>query len=419
MSHYTFIGPVTQLLPMVGLPLKGPISDEEMPVWESCGILLEENRIFEIGDYQSLAKKARDLQAEIVVLESPSVVLPAWVDSHTHICYAGSRARDYADRNSGATYQEIAQRGGGIWDTVTKTRMADQDTLSQGVVRRANTHLQNGVTTIEVKSGYGLSVQEELKMLRAIKEADGLTPADLIPTCLAAHIPPRDFPEGAAAYLEVLERELLPVLLSEKLTNRIDAFVEKGAFEPETILPYLKKAKEMGFQLTLHADQFSTGGSEIAVACEAISADHLEASTEKEIQLLAKSPVIATALPGASLGLGCDFAPARKLLDAGAAVAIASDHNPGSAPMGDLLTQASILGAFEKLSNAEILAGITFRAAAALDKQDRGVLQKGFLGDFIIFSTSHYNEILYHQGTLKPESVWKNGKQVFRVKTNN
>ncbi len=215
-----------------------------------------------------------------------------------------------------------------------------------------------------------------------------------------------------------MEEELFPVLLEENLTKRIDAFIEKGAFDAKTILPYLKKAKEMGFQLTLHADQFTTGGSEIAVACNALSADHLEASTDKEIQLLAGSSVIATALPGASLGLGCAFAPARKLLDAGGAVAIASDHNPGSAPMGDLLTQASILGAFEKLSNAEILAGITFRAAAALDKQDRGVLQKGFLADFIIFSTPHYNEILYHQGTLKPEKVWKNGKQVFPVKTN-
>ncbi|MBT8204424.1 MAG: imidazolonepropionase [Eudoraea sp.] len=415
MSQYTFVGPITQLLPMVGLPLKGAISDEELPVWESCGILLEGSRIFEIGDYGDLAEKAKDLKAKILVLESPCVVLPGWIDAHTHICFEGSRARDYADRNSGATYQEIAQRGGGIWDTVTQTRKADQDTLSQGVVRRANTHLQNGVTTIEVKSGYGLDVQEELKMLRAIREADSRTPADLIPTCLAAHIPPKDFPGGASIYLDVLEQELLPVLLRENLSKRIDAFIEKGAFSPKIILPYLKKAKEMGFQLTLHADQFSTGGSEIAVACEALSADHLEASTEKEIQLLAGSSVIAMALPGASLGLGCAFAPARKLLDAGGAVAIASDHNPGSAPMGDLLTQASILGAFEKLSNAEILAGITFRAAAALDKQDRGVLQKGFLGDFIIFSTAHYNEILYHQGSLKPESVWKNGKQVFPI----
>ncbi len=196
MSAYSFIGPISQLLPMVGLPLKGPISDEALPVWESCGILLEEDRIYEIGDYQDLSEKAKDLQAMFIVLESPNVVLPGWIDAHTHICFEGSRALDYADRNAGATYQEIAQRGGGIWDTVQKTRMADQDSLTQGVIKRANSHLQNGVTTIEVKSGYGLNVQEELKMLRAIKEANTHTMADLIPTCLAAHIPPRDFPGG-------------------------------------------------------------------------------------------------------------------------------------------------------------------------------------------------------------------------------
>jgi imidazolonepropionase len=149
------------------------------------------------------------------------------------------------------------------------------------------------------------------------------------------------------------------------------------------------------------------------VAYGAVSADHLEASTPKEIELLAKSDVIATALPGASLGLGCTYTPARRLLDAGAALAIASDHNPGSAPMGDLLTQAAILGAFEKLSNAEVLAGITFRAAAALRLADRGQLQVGYLADLSIFHTNHYNEIFYNQGNLKPCMVWKKGELVF------
>ena len=174
----------------------------------------------------------------------------------------------------------------------------------------------------------------------------------------------------------------------------------------------------MGFQLTIHADQFSTGGSEVAVALGALSADHLEASTDKEIKLLSESAVISMALPGASLGLGCGFTPARKILDAGGSLAIASDHNPGSAPMGDLLTQACILGAFEKLSNAEVLAGITFRAAAALDLQDRGMLKQGCLADFSIFFTPHFSEILYHQGSLKPNRVWKNGKQVFPAEDN-
>ena len=171
----------------------------------------------------------------------------------------------------------------------------------------------------------------------------------------------------------------------------------------------MQKAKKMGFDITLHVDQFHTGGSAVAVQHQAISADHLEASTDKEITLLAKSNVIAVALPGASIGLGCAFTPARKLLDAGAALAIASDWNPGSAPMGDLLTQAAILGTFQKLNNAEIFAGMTFRAAAALNLKDRGQLKKGFLGDIITFPIADYREILYQQGQLKVDKVWKNG----------
>lgn len=273
--------------------------------------------------------------------------------------------------------------------------------------------MANGVTTIEVKSGYGLSIQEELKMLYAIKEADAQLPIDLVPTCLAAHMVPKDFDGNPAEYLELIITELLPILKAEKLTHRIDAFIEEGAFYPLLIEPYFNKAKELGFDITVHADQFTTGGSEVAIKYKAISADHLEASTEVEIKLLAKSDVIATALPGASIGLGCAFAPARKILDAGGALAIASDHNPGSAPMGDLLTQAAILGTFEKLTNAEVLAGITSRASAALNLSDRGQLQTGFLADMCIFHTGNYKEILYNQGNFKPCMVWKKGELVY------
>ena len=224
---------------------------------------------------------------------------------------------------------------------------------------------------------------------------------------------PRDYDGDAEDYLDEISTVLFPKLKEEKLTNRIDAFIEESAFSATQIAPYFKKAKEMGFDITVHADQFSTGGSKVAVDFEAISADHLEASTATEIALLAQSNVIATALPGASLGLGCAFTPARKLLDAGGALAIASDHNPGSAPMGDLLAQATILGAFEKLSNAEVLAGITFRAAAALNLNDRGKLKNGFLADFSLFHTGNYQEILYNQGNFKPCMVWKNGELVY------
>lgn len=411
MEKTLLLGPFKQLVPMSGLSLKGPISDSELTVLEDAGILIEDGKIKSIGKFSAL--KSSDYKATVYRLEGDHVCLPGLIDCHTHICYAGSRANDYAMRNAGKTYLEIAKTGGGIWDTVTQTRKASKEYLVKKTSKIAHRHLKNGVTTIEVKSGYGLSVEEELKMLRAIKEANSSVAPDLVATCLAAHMLPKDFDGHAEDYLKKISEELFPILKQEKLANRIDAFIEESAFSAKEINSYFEKAVEMKFDITVHADQFSTAGSSVAVKFGAVSADHLEASTQTEIELLAQSDVIATALPGASMGLGCDFTPARKILDAGGALAIASDHNPGSAPMGDLLTQATVLGAFEKLTNAEVLAGISFRAATALRLADRGQLKEGYLADMAVFHSSNYNEILYNQGNLKPCMVWKNGELVY------
>ena len=411
MSKRKLIGPFKQIIPMTGLSLKGAISDNQLNTIEDGGIIVENGKIQAIGIFEDLAKNFEGI--EIHELNGNHTCLPGLIDSHTHICFGGSRAKDYAMRNAGKTYLEIAKAGGGIWDTVTQTRKASKEELIKRTTKLANRHLKNGVTTIEVKSGYGLSVDEELKMLHAIKETNATVSADLIATCLAAHMLPKDYGGSHEQYLTEISEKLFPILKEEGLANRIDAFVEESAFSAEQIAPYFEKAKAMGFDITVHADQFSTSGSQVAVDFDAVSADHLEASTPKEVEIIANSTVIATALPGASIGLGCDFTPARKILDAGGALAIASDHNPGSAPMGDLLTQASILGTFEKLSNAEVLAGITFRAAAALNLKDRGQLAEGYTADFIGFHTDNYQEILYNQGNFKPCMVWKNGKLVF------
>lgn len=403
------IGPITQLVTLERLPLKGALKDEQLEIISQAGILIQGEKILKVGSWPDL--KNEFPQAKLFELEGDYVALPGLVDCHTHICFGGSRAKDFAMRNAGKTYLEIAQSGGGIWDTVTQTRKLSLEELAEKTAQNANRHLSEGVTSIEVKSGYGLSAEEELKMLRAIQQANQTTSADLIPTCLAAHMKPRDFPGSNSEYLNLIATELFPILNAENLCNRIDAFVEKSAFSPEEIKPYFQKAKEMGFDLTVHADQFSAGGSKVAVDLGALSADHLEASEEEEIQLLSKSNTMAVALPGASLGLGCAFTPARQLLDQGGGLAIASDWNPGSAPMGDLLAQASILATFEKLSTAEVFAGITFRAAAALGLRDRGKIAPGLLADFILFPTSDYREILYHQGKLRPELVWKSGRK--------
>ncbi|AIZ41378.1 imidazolonepropionase [Cellulophaga baltica] len=413
MKKLKLIGPFKQLITMTGLPLKGALSNAQLVIIDDAGMLIEDGKIKTIGLFKNMAVDADNATTEITSLQGNHVCLPGFIDAHTHICFGGSRAKDYAMRNAGKTYLEIAKAGGGIWDTVTQTRKASTEELIKKTIKRSKQHLKNGVTTLEVKSGYGLSVSEELKILRAIKTTNAQTPLDLVPTCLAAHMKPKDFLGTNTAYLEEISSTLFPILKEENLSHRIDAFIEESAFSKEEIRPYFKKAKEMGFDITVHADQFSTDGSAVAVEFGALSADHLEASTDKEIELLSKSNVIATALPGASIGLGCAFTPARKLLDAGCSVAIASDHNPGSAPMGDLLTQAAILQTFEKLSNAEVLAGITYRAAAALNLTDRGQLKEGLLADFVLFHTNDYNEILYNQGSFKPCMVFKNGELVF------
>ena len=404
------IGPISQLVSLQDLSLKGPINDSALHTISNAGIAIDNDTIVAVDTWDALL--AAYPNAMITELNGTYVAVPGYIDCHTHLCFGGNRARDFALRNAGVSYLEIAQSGGGIWDTVTQTRKCTEQELTQIVIKNANQQLQLGITTIEVKSGYGLSVEEEIKMLRAIRNGNKETAADLVATCLAAHLTPKDFSGTNEDYLNYLVTNLFPVLQSEKLTNRIDAFIETSAFSASEIAPYLQSAKELGFDITIHADQFTTSGSEIAVQYGALSADHLEASGDKEIELLAESKTIAVALPGASVGLGCAFAPARKILDKGGALAIASDWNPGSAPMGDLICQASILATFEKLTTAEVFAGITFRAAAALNLFDRGRLIAGNKADFVLYPSNDYRDILYYQGSLRPSKVWKSGKLV-------
>lgn len=401
-------GPFSQILTLDRLPLKGALKDGDLEVITNGGVVTREDRIVAVGDFEELRKEHGG--ADVEYMEKPMVLLPGFVDCHTHLCFAGNRARDYSLRVAGKSYLDIAASGGGIWDSVTATRQAEEAALLKSLTERADRHFSEGVTTIEVKSGYGLSVDQELKQLRVIRDASARTRAELVPTCLAAHLLPKDFPGDHKAYLDHLLSKLLPVLLEEKLTRRVDIFIEQSAFSAADALVYLKKTKGMGFDLTVHADQFSTGGSSIAVHTDALSADHLEASAELEIGILAASDTVAVVLPGAALGLGMNYASARKLLDAGACLAIASDWNPGSAPMGDLLMQAAVMGAAEKLNTAETFAAVTFRAAKALNFWDRGILCKGMLADMQAYPCADYREILYYQGKLKPSLVWKNGE---------
>ncbi|PVY37924.1 imidazolonepropionase [Pontibacter virosus] len=396
---------------MANLPEAGAIPDEQLEVLENAGVLVYDGYIVLVEQYDKLLKIAQEKGYTLQKIAEPMVLVPGLIDSHTHICFAGSRANDYAMRVAGKSYLEIARNGGGILDSVRKTREASMVELVDLLKKRCDRHLSEGVTTCEVKSGYGLTTEEELKMLGAIQLVNKHHTLELIPTCLAAHMRPPEHTDSRL-YLQEVVTKLLPQIKEQELANRVDIFIEDTAFNEEDSLEYLSAAKELGFEITVHADQFSTGGSRIAAEIGALSADHLEASGEEEIALMREAGVVATVLPGASLGLGMHYAPARKMLDGGLCLAIATDWNPGSAPMGDLLMQAALLGAAEKLTTAETLAGITVRAAKALNLSDRGTIVKGQLADLIAFPTDNYKEILYQQGKLKLGKVWKRGLEV-------
>lgn len=403
-------GPFKQIVTLANLPLRGKLADEQLEIIENGGILSENGKIVDVGDFDVL--KTANPTAEIENIEETQVALPAFTDAHTHICFGGNRANDFAMRNAGKTYLEIAESGGGIWSSVQHTRAASEDELLKTTLERIHFLISLGITTIEIKSGYGLDVENELKMLRVIKKAQNFTKATLVPTCLSAHLKPRDFDGDNVEYLQYILNEILPKVKEENLAKRVDIFIEKSAFQPQESRDFLMKAKEMGFEITVHADQFTPGSSRIAVEVGAKSADHLEATADEDIDFIASSETVAVALPGASLGLGEKFSPARKILDKNGILAIASDWNPGSAPMGNLITQASILATFQKLSTAEVLAGITFRSAFALGLEDRGKLEKGKKADFVTFKTDNFQNILYQQGSLIAANVFVDGEKI-------
>ncbi len=389
---------------MVNLPERGAISDNSLEIIDDGGVVIEDGKIIEVGDFLSLSKNDLDVKE----ITYPCVLLPGFIDSHTHVCHYGNRSDEYAKRNSGISYQQILEEGGGIHNTMNSTSNSTDEQLTDDTLNRLKRHFQEGVLTCEVKSGYAPNLEDEVRMLRIINEIDSSNDIDLIPTCLAAHVTPKKY-ESSKKYLDSIVNDLLPIIKEENLSNRVDIFIEEKAFSITEASNFLEKIKN-DFYITAHANQFTSGGLKVGVDNGAVSVDHLEVITDQEIDYLSKSDTTGVVLPGCSLGLGIPFAPARKLLDYNCKVSIASDWNPGSAPMGDLLMQASLLGSTEKLSNAEVLAGITCRAANALSLEDRGSLENGKIADMIGFKTNDFRDILYNQGKLKPSFICKRGK---------
>ena len=398
------IGPFSQIITMSNLPLKGSITDEKLEIIENGGVIIDGDKILEVGKFSDLVKKEKN----IFEIDFQSVLVPGFIDCHTHICHYGSRSEEYSKRNAGMSYQQILSEGGGIHNTMTATENASDEELERVTISRLDRHFNEGVLTCEIKSGYGPDLDQEVRLLNIINKINKNHAMGIIPTCLAAHVTPKIY-NSSSEYLNKIIEELIPVLEKKKLTNRIDIFIEEKAFSVSESLDYLSQLKNK-FDITVHANQFSSGGVKVGVDCGAKSVDHLEVIDDNEIRYLSNSNTSAVVLPGCSLGLGIPFAPARKLLDRNCKLSIATDWNPGSAPMGDLLQQSSLLGSIEKLSSAEVFSAITYRSADALGLNDRGKIEKEKLADFIGFKTDDYRDILYNQGKLKPSFICKRGE---------
>lgn len=337
------------------------------------------------------------------LLQTPSldgaglVVVPALIDCHTHLCFAGSRADEFEARCQGASYHEILKRGGGILSTVAATRAASEEHLFDLTVRRAREMLRLGVGTIECKSGYGLDLQSELKILRVYKKVSQAVPVRIVPTFLGAHAIPREHTGNPTAYVDTLVNEILPQVASEKLAKFCDIFVEDGAFSVCMAKRILLRARELGFKLKLHADQLtSCGGAKLAAELQATSADHLENTPPEDLNLLAASGTVAVTLPLASLYLRKVPFNAATALQCGVRVALATDFNPGSSPNYHLPLAMTLGCVMNGLTPHQALCASTINAAHALDLADRlGSLEIGKSADLALIDASDVNHWLY------------------------
>jgi imidazolonepropionase len=335
------------------------------------------------------------------------VVLPGFVDAHTHPVFAGIRVDEFEERSRGATYQQIAARGGGIQSTVNKTRAASLDELVASGKRYANWFLRSGTTTVEAKSGYGLSLEDELKILRAIKKLDEETPLRYVPTFLGAHSVPPEYRARRDEYVALIIDEMLPIVAREQLAEYCDVFCEDKVFTNDESWKILSAARCNGLGLRMHADQLSlSGGAKLAAELGTVTADHLEHTDAEGIAALKSANIQPILLPGSVYALGSSRYPAaRKMIDSGLAVILATDFNPGSSPTPSMLMVLSLAVTHLKMTPAEAMTASTINAAYSLNRGDAiGSLEKGKLADFVIHDCDDYRELAYFFGI---EHAWK------------
>jgi imidazolonepropionase len=349
-------------------------------------------------------------EAEAIVDVGGRAVVPGLIDPHTHAVWAGDRLADFEARTSGSTYEEILAAGGGIRSTIRATAATSQNDLVALAKPRIDALIASGATTIEIKSGYGFTPEAELAILEAIQSLSAVSAARIMPTLLI-HIPPAIATERSS-YMSRICEELIPKVARHNLATAIDIFVEKEAWQVCEAKVLFHRAEEYGLANKLHSDQFHCiGGVELGVEFSALSVDHLEASGSEQIAKIASSSTIATILPGVSLHLGIPSAPGRKLIDAGAAVAVGTDLNPGSSPLFSISEALALSVRLNGLTVEEALVAGTVNAACALGIKDAGRLETGCAADFLVLQSSDWRNLVYALGANPVRDVWIGGKK--------
>lgn len=354
-------------------------------------------------------------QADEIVDLKGATVLPGFCDSHTHLVYSGSREREFIDKVKGLSYKEIAARGGGILNSAALLGKTSEEELLRQTLVRAKEIINHGTTAVEIKSGYGLNPDDEIKMLRVARRIGLETPLTVKTTFLGAHAVPERFAVRREEYVNEIINEMIPVIASEELADFIDVFTEDGFFTVEETDRILNAGMKYGLRAKVHANQMSfSGGVQIGVKYNAISVDHLEFTGDDEFKLLSNSETMATLLPGSTFFLEMDYAPARKMIDSGMAVALATNYNPGSSPYGDMRFMMALAALKYKMTTEEIINAVTINGACAMDlSENHGSITRGKRADFIVAKDIPSLDFLPYTFTSPlVEQIWIGGVKI-------
>lgn len=404
----------SQVLTLAG-PARPRVGPElrELGIISNGGLFVREGLIEQVGSSSQIEKLS---DANTTVVDAGGrVLLPGFVDAHTHPVFAGTRVDEFEERSKGATYQEIAARGGGIQSTVNRTRAASVDELVATCRRYTQWFLRGGTTTVEAKSGYGLSLEDELKMLRAIKRLNEATPLRYVPTFLGAHSVPPEYRSRRDEYVSLIIDEMLPRVAQEKLAEYCDVFCEARVFTNDESWKILSAARCHGLALRMHADQLSlSGGAKLAAELGTVTADHLEHTDAEGIAALKQAGVQPVLLPGSVYALGSSRYPAaREMIDAGLAVVLATDFNPGSSPTPSMTIVLSLAATHMRMTPAEAISAATINAAYSLNRGDKiGSLEPGKIADFVIHDCADYRELAYFFGIEHSWKVFSSGSEI-------